>query len=404
LELAVKNSLLRFAACFATLASVVSCFPNRVDVPEPVDTLDRPYVIQLPADPFERGRVHGESLRDEIQRQVEIWKVDLSRSMGVEVESFIKDFLAETYYLTAIERWTPDLLVEIGGIAEGSGLPFETILVYNLLDEVWLNGSDIADGNHCSALGVPGTESRPALVAQNMDVESFRNGFQTVLKIAGGDGEPDQIIFTTAGMIALNGVNEAGVGVVVNALSQLRFAREGLPVAFVIRGLLARTEESALRDFLTQVSHASGQSYTVGARDKVFAYEASAGKVVEYRPDNREGVITHTNHPLVNDNLNAAARERIAQTPVSDLEAGNSRTRMRTLLERLDRTGQVDSGWIEETLNSRDSPRHPVCRAISDGTAVFTFGSTIMRLGEEPALFLATGPPAEWVYLPFEFR
>jgi len=399
----MKNGLLRYTACVAALIMVASCAPEVSERSEPPELTARPYVLELPADPFERGLIHGETLRDQIRAQVEIWKADLSRGLGVDADSFILDFLQETNYVEAIGQWTPDLFVEIGGIAQGSGLPFETIMVYNLLDEVWLNGADVAEGDHCSALGVPAMGSQPAYVAQNMDVEGFRDGYQTILRIEGGDREPDQIIFTTAGMIALNGINEAGVGVVVNALAQLRFAQKGLPVAFVIRGLLARTEEADLRSFLTGISHASGQNYTVGVGSTVFAYEASAGQAVEYKPDNREGVITHTNHPMVNDDLNPADRARIAATPPEDLEAGNTRTRMRTLLERLDGADQVDSDWIGETLSSRD-PQHPVCRTLDDGRGVFTFGSAIMQLGDEPALLLAPGPPAEWEYTAFEFH
>jgi len=365
--------------------------------------MGRPWVIQLPADPFERGRIHGETLQEEIRHQVALWGSGLTQGLHVDAESFAADFLAKTDYLPAIRRWTPDLLEEVRGLAEGSDVPFETMLVFNLLDEVWLNAGDIAGGDHCSALGVPGTDQRPAFVAQNMDIESFRDGSQTLLRVEGGEGQPDQMIFTTAGMIAANGVNEAGVGVVVNALSQLRYAREGLPVAFVVRGLLARTEESELRSFLTEVAHASGQNYTVGVGEEVFAYEASAGKVVEYKPDNREGVITHTNHPLVNDDLSVAGRVQIAIMPISELEAGNTRTRMRTLLDRLDGASQVDYTWIEETLASRDSEQHPVCRSLRDGGAVFTFGSTIMQLGEEPTLLLAPGPPDEWEFHAYGF-
>jgi len=171
----------------------------------------------------------------------------------------------------------------------------------------------------------------------------------------------------------------------------------------VVRGLLARTEESELRSFLTEVSHASGQNYTVGVGEQVFAYEASAGKAVEYKPDNRDGVITHTNHPLVNDDLSVAGRVQITVTPISDLESGNTRTRMRTLLDRLDDASQVDRTWIEETLSSRDSQQHPVCRALRDGGAVFTFGSTIMQLGEMPTLLLAPGPPDEWKFHAYGF-
>ena len=399
----MRISPIHWVVLIAALGSLPSCVSDRAETPHEAVASDRPRVIELPADPYERGRIHGETLQEEIRHQVTLWETDLTQGLRVDAASFIEEFLARTDYLPAIQRWTPDLLEEIRGTAYGSGVPFETMLVFNLLDEVWLNAGDVAGGDHCSALGVPAAGSRPAYVAQNMDIESFRDGSQILLRIEGSGGEPNQLVFTTAGMIGLNGVNQAGVGVVVNALSQLRYAREGLPVAFVVRGLLARTEEAELRSFLTEVSHASGQNYLVGVGEKVFAYEASAGHAVEYKPDNRDGVITHTNHPLVNDDLSVAGRVQITLTAPSDLEAGNTRTRMRALLNRLDAANQVDRGWIEQTLSSRDSPQHPVCRSLGDGGTVFTFGSTIMELGEEPALFLAPGPPDSWEYHRYSF-
>jgi hypothetical protein len=386
------------------LVALMACSPGESDQTHRSEyRSDRPVVLDLPSDPFERGRIHGEALKEEIHRQVGSWESDLVAGFGVEPEAFVQGFLAATDYLPSIRQWTPNLLEEVRGIAEGSGLPYETMLVFNFLDEVWLNGGGVSDGDHCSAVGAPASDPRPAFVAQNMDIESFRDGAQTILRIAGEQGEPGQLIFTTAGMIALNGMNDARVGVVVNALAQLRYQQEGLPVAFVVRGLLARTEETELRAFLTDVTHASGQNYMVGVGSTVFDYEASAGKAVEYSPGNPGGVITHTNHPMVNGDLSPSGLvEKTVMAP-DELEAGNSRTRMRALLNRLEQAQTVDLGWIQGTLSSRDSPDHPVCRQLRAG-GNFTFGSTIMLLGEEPTFLVAPGPPDSWEYQRYEFR
>ena len=37
------------------------------------------------------------------------------------------DFFAETDFVSSMERWTPDLLEEIKGIADGSEIPYDVV-------------------------------------------------------------------------------------------------------------------------------------------------------------------------------------------------------------------------------------------------------------------------------------
>ena len=140
-------------------------------------------VVDLEGSPYHRGLVHGQTLRKEIGQLVQIWKTYLAETYNADADRFISAFLKQTDYVPAIRRWTPDLLEEIRGIADGSELPFDTILAFQLLDEIWVNGKAVrreVAAEHCSGLGVAKKGTHPAHVAQNMDLESFRDGFQTV--------------------------------------------------------------------------------------------------------------------------------------------------------------------------------------------------------------------------------
>ena len=53
-----------------------------------------------------------------------------------------------------MEQVTPELLDEIRGIAEGAGLDFDTMLVFEFMDEYLVHGEAIA-AEHCSSLGWP---------------------------------------------------------------------------------------------------------------------------------------------------------------------------------------------------------------------------------------------------------
>lgn len=129
-------------------------------------------------------------------------------------------FLAETDYLPSIRRWVPDLLDEVRGIAAGAGQNFEEMLLFQLMDEYWFHGpavlqKDASDSKHvtgpahCTTVAIGGAAtSGGAVVAQNMDLESLRDGAQCVLKLSSNsrDGDPAQLLFSHAGMLALCGV------------------------------------------------------------------------------------------------------------------------------------------------------------------------------------------------------
>jgi hypothetical protein len=93
--------------------------------------------LTLEGTPYQRGLAHGETLRSQIQELIGIWKADLSAVFRTGADQHLHTFLQRTEFLSAIQQWTPDLLDEIRGIADGSALPFESLLAFQLLDELW---------------------------------------------------------------------------------------------------------------------------------------------------------------------------------------------------------------------------------------------------------------------------
>jgi predicted choloylglycine hydrolase len=353
-------------------------------------------VLVLEGSPHERGVTHGRTLKDQIHQFIRIWKAALAREYKIDADTFIKRFAQKTDYVSAMKRWTPDLLEEIHGIAEGAGLDFDTTLVLQLIDEYWVNGEAVAR-EHCSSLGFSKRGEQPACIAQNLDVESFRDGFQLILHIKHPDSGLESFVLSHAGLIGANGMNNRALGICCNTLAQLSNRRDGLPVACVIRGVLEQqTEEDALA-FLHRIKHASGQNYILGGPTNVYDLECSATKVSRFKVKERDDVVWHTNHPLVNDDYNAQYRAALAKPPKSQ-GPSNSVTRLECLARRL--TTKSTGSRIElikETLASKDSSTHPVCRSRGK-SAGFTFASTIMVLSTPPVLHIAPGPPAETPY------
>jgi predicted choloylglycine hydrolase len=347
--------------------------------------------VTVEGTPFDRGLTHGRTLRPEIQRAVPIWKADLARTYKMDADVFIHRFLSRTDYLTAIRKWTPGLLEEVRGIAEGSGFSFDTMLVYQLVDEYWVNGAAAASAEHCSAVGVRASAQHPGIIAQNMDLEGFRDGFEAVLHVKNPSGV-EAFVLTEPGLIALDGINNRSVAVVVNTLAQLSHRTDGLPVAFVIRGIL---EQPSFRDaarFVQAVKHASGQNYLIADQAGMGDFEASSGKVT---PVPIEGAfVYHTNHPLANDDLGLRYK--------SD-ETDDSHIRYAALRNRLHADSDDMAGRIEAALRSHDSESNPVCVRFKGKDRGCTFASIVMVLSKQPYLLVAPGSPDIYEYRRLDF-
>jgi len=361
-------------------------------------------VLALSGPPYARGLEHGKRLRAEIGQVVVLWKRDLAKQVGGDADTLIKDFLAHTDYLPAMRKWTPDLVGEVRGIADGAGLPFDTMLAFQLVDEMWVYLDQRAAG-HCSGMGVVKAGHHPAYIAQNMDLEAFRDGYQVVLHIAQDGSAPEQYIFTCAGLIAANGINNRSIAITCNTLLQLSASPDGLPVACVVRGVLAQSRGEDAVKFLKEVKHASGQNYILGTGDRVYDFEASARRVVEFRPAADGSYVYHTNHPLANDDVKPWHRQREASLSKEERSKGDSETRLAAVRARLQQpVSAVDAGVIKETLRSHDSNVHPVCHPRQEGDPVFTFGATIMTLSDKPSLEVSMGPPDENKFVLLRFR
>ena len=348
-------------------------------------------LIEAAGAPRERGRAIGRALRGEIAAHIRDWRASIIVPGGGDPTAYVVDLLAETDFKRAIRRWAPGLLEEVEGTAEGAGLSADEVFALQLLDEEWAYRARRAAGrapSKCSSLAIAAPDG-PTWIGQNMDLGDYTDGHQAMLRI-GADGErPAALVFTTAGMIGLMGVNAAGVGVCVNALPQLPSGPQGVPVAFVLRRLLETRSLGEAAELVVTLPHATNQHYLIASPDGVRSFEASAAGVVEYRaPDPRR--VFHTNHPLA--------------APVKPEAPGaweNSEVRLASLTSRL-AAGAAGLGEIQGALCARDDPRHPVCRS-GAGLYGFTTGSMISAL--EPgrvASWASAGPPDARGYHAFE--
>jgi isopenicillin-N N-acyltransferase-like protein len=346
--------------------------------------------VELSGTPRERGRRHGEALREQIAAVREQWLDSLTARFGVDPNAFIETFLGETRFIDAMRRWTPTLLQEIEGIAEGSGRAREETLAFQFMDEEWWFGATRlrrtpAAANRCSIVASRGRAGHPPILAQNMDLHGFLDGGQAVLRVRGTEGEPDATTLTIAGMIALCGANDAGLGVAVNTLWQLPSVVDGLPVACVARTILSRRSLADASDWIKSVRHASGQHYLIGDPDGFASFEASGVRVSEVPWSTLSPAYVHTNHPLTGSKAApgnpAEENSRGRYATLCGIVAGNALSVEEVKSALADRSGS-------HAISVRRNPDNP--------GATMTFASIVMELKRPPAIQIAGGPPCSY--------
>lgn len=336
-------------------------------------------VLRCSGTPTERGLQQGEALRPLIDDGVGRWLEQIGRVNRIDPDAYIAEFLQKTAYRTSIERWMPELLLEVNGIAAASGQSVDRLLVYSMVDEEWRYSQTrrASEAPGCTAVGVRAENERPTLLGQTMDLPSVHDGTQVVV-IHEEQGAPTQAVFTAAGMIGLMGVNSAGVGVVVNNLDVLPASRSGVPVTFIERKILDTFSAEEASYALHAMQHTIGQHYLIGDRANLVSFEADAARVIGGQADQR--VVAHTNHPLYDPPAKPEFEAVFA--------ASNTRARLTCMTELASGATTLDE--IETVLTDTTAP---ISRSISHG--FMTLGAMAAELSSPPKVRFAPGPPHE---------
>ena len=398
-----------FGYCLLSIILIIACGNLFSQTTEQANSTNKAVpVVELSGNGYQRGLQHGNALKNEIGEVFKKWKENIQLSTNLNVDSVISMFYRATNFEPAIKKWTPELFDELKGISKSTGQSFKDVFCFQLVDEFWVYIDKLQNpgSDHCSGFGIAATNSHPAYMAQNMDLENFMNGYQVLFHISSYNGEPEQYILSCAGLIALNGINSDGIGVCVNTLMQLEASSDGLPVACVIRGILSMQDGASALKFIKTIKHASGQNYIIGIVDSVYDFEASANKVVRFFPDsNNPSLVYHTNHPLTNDDLKPWYLESQKKILSGEAKDNNSFIRFTSLKNRLTQPDNDFSvNLLKETLRSKDNLLNPICRVYKNGEAVFTFSSVILTLGKSPSIQLTRASPDQSEYVLHSFK
>ncbi|NVM43361.1 MAG: hypothetical protein HWN79_00455 [Candidatus Lokiarchaeota archaeon] len=173
---------------------------------------------------YERGKIHGEALKEHIPRMM--FK-EITRHFGYKsYDLFAKDTLDETNFLSAAKKWTPDLVDEIQGIADGAKFDFNSIFVRQLIGEMswyWiLRASKVnlrklkdifktTSNQECTALGVFDQAQDHPIIAQNADNSIGWVGVETLNHAKDPESSMEWYHIGYPALIGIYGMNNCSI-------------------------------------------------------------------------------------------------------------------------------------------------------------------------------------------------
>jgi isopenicillin-N N-acyltransferase like protein len=374
------------------------------------------HLVEMSGAPRERGRQHGEQMRPQIKAIFENGRESLEKAGGPSLEVLAAAFQQATGHLQAARQWTPDLVEELAGTAEGAGVDFGVLWAFQCQDEsFWFSTGQLGlfarapDQDRCSSLGSASFKDHPALLAQNLDTPMLYNGYQTLLHIRYPDSDRQAYVVTEPGLVGICGLNSSPLGVCQNTLAmKLNYDPGGLPAMLVARALIDQVDLASARGFLHEIHHASGINYMLADAHSVEDYECSTDQVVRFLQESMGLRIAHTNHPLSsNDRLDIKALSR-ETNQLYHLSNEHSTHRLFCISSKfLQEDGPADVDGIKQVLSTHEPPEYPVCRHYSagmDSMRGMTNNSLIMVMGNPAELHIASGPPCISEFKTFSFN
>ncbi len=371
---------------------------------------------------YERGKIHGEALKKHIPRMM---FEHITRHFGYKsYDLFAKNILDTTNFLSAAKKWTPDLIDEIQGIADGAKFDFNSIFVRQLIGEMgwyWIlrasteNFQKLKDAfktttsQQCTALGVFDQTQDYPIIAQNADNSIGWVGVETLIHAKDPESSMEWYHIGYPGLIGIYGMNNCSMGACLNEMSpSLKKNVNGLGALFVSRLILNQKSLKDAVDIIQKLPHASGVNYLIGDGTSVVDYECSPNQVKNFLPHQGSTRVYHTNHPIENTDLDDEYLTLLNNINYyGDYRLENWRLDTKTRLDYLkhklkENSRSITVEMIKRILRSHDPKEHPICRHDLPSGAYTNMG-VIMELSKSPKLHISFGPPCKTDFSIYEF-
>lgn len=354
-------------------------------------------MLTLTGSPHERGYQHGKALKDGVHRFYEAY---IKRS-----ESEPSFRLTETDLLAFTgkhgpyaKQYAPDIYEELEGIAEGAEIAFKKVLFINCFDEVLdslilpelaakLTGQpqppSVLPLRGCTTFAAFGeaTVDGKVYIGQGYDVGA-RDYEPVIFRIGAWGDEPEQLVYSHAGVLGVSGVSAAGLAIVEASLKPVD-QRPGVPMPVVVRKALQQTILSDFIGAIIMAPRATGQNHTIGAPYAAVNIETSATKYdFKYLQD---GVFGHANH------YESPPLKHLDLWPNWMQSTLVRSGRMRQLLKA--KFGKLDLETLKEVMRDHANYPNSICRHEDPRGGVYSTLSALIYRPEDRLMLATYGTP-----------
>lgn len=333
----------------------------------------------------EIGHTVGSMFAPLIADHVEAWTRHVIAETGATRRAVLE---AAAGFRAPIETHAPFLWEEIEGMARGSALSLDELLLLQARAEVLraLRTRPVAPTPECTTFAVGGrrTATGGVLFGQNVDLAPFVEELGVIVRQY-PKGAPACLMYTSAGLVGHNGLNEAGVGICANFVNDPSGWGEGLPRYLLSRLALREDNAEAALAAALRPPRAASRNLLLADRSGTFIDAECLRTTV--------GVIRGADDMLVHANHLEAAELCALETPSENSLC--RRRRLQALIEGA--PAPLTVAQIRTFYRDHADHPHSLCAHPFEGRNVKTVASVIGDL-DACELHVAKGSPCRAPY------
>lgn len=349
-------------------------------------------IVEVSGNPYEMGVQYG-SACPEISRML-----NMTHQMfggPDKARAIINKFVP--LYLPATEKYAPEIVEEMKGMAAGAKVDFQDIFFLNITYEI--STPSVLGG--CTAFAAAGnaTLNGEIIAGQNFDYLKPWEEFMVLLKMAPAKG-PRILAVTSTGCLGLFGLNSAGISLNLNLLKNKDslVPLGGVPTHVILRKLLmSETISEAIAAIASADGRAAKNYLLANKQGDIIDIETTKNDLEILFPE--RGILTHSNH---------FKTSRFKSADLMPVFLPDSYIRSYRLSQLMERDyGHISLNTMKKLLLNHNNHPNSICRHL-DPKAPLPVGRimktliSIISYPKEQKTYIAFGNPCENEYIEYQ--
>lgn len=348
-------------------------------------TMKRLRLLECGGSPAEIGRQYGEAARENIRKGLDMlmaWLEHAPYPCRVDRASVCA---AAGKYLPNVERFFPEAVERIRGMAEGSGLPFEECFAVSCYTELVGVYPYLAPMCTSFAVAGPATKTGQTIIGQNVDWHQETP--LDLMHVIHPDGsEHLALTFFCASSIFLTShglANSANL-----TLAPMGPVTDHTPFSCFLPEAMRQPTAGKALDILKKYSRGVEYFHVADADGRMAGVESVYDGCTVLEP--QEGVLVHANHY----ETEAYTKDDVARMHISD--SFKRADRLRELIR--EHYGELTPELMMKLMADHEGYPYSICRHLDPNVpyalSAISAASVVM-VPEERVMYVAAGPPCE---------